>query len=155
MVSRRVPLDTVAPLPFADGFVYGEGPRWHDGRLWFSDEPAGCVYSADHNGTLVVETEIPKASGLGWLSDETLLVSTLFDARLYQVDSSGQIAATVDLGDLGLTTNDLLVTAEGRTLPGHRRHHPRHSSARRLDGPHHGGARRRAGMRVALSRCRR
>ncbi|SEB16731.1 MULTISPECIES: hypothetical protein [unclassified Mycobacterium] len=34
--------------------MYGEGPRWHDGRLWFSDVPAGRVYSAGETGDLTV-----------------------------------------------------------------------------------------------------
>ena len=25
------------PEPFIGGVDFGEGPRWHDGRLWFSD----------------------------------------------------------------------------------------------------------------------
>jgi hypothetical protein len=36
-------IEAVEPLPFIDGIVYGEGPRWHDGRLWFTDGPAGRV----------------------------------------------------------------------------------------------------------------
>ena len=28
-----------------DEIVFGESPRWHDGRLWFSDWGAGRVWS--------------------------------------------------------------------------------------------------------------
>jgi sugar lactone lactonase YvrE len=104
----------VEPLPFIDGFVYGEGPRWHDGRLWFSDGPAGKVYSAGEAGDVVVEAEVPHASGLGWLPDGTLLVSALFDARIYHVDEHGNIVATFDLGDVAASTNDLVVAPDGR-----------------------------------------
>ena len=72
--------EVVEALPFIDGIVYGEGPRWHGGRLWFSDGPAGKVYSADETGDLKVEAEVPHASGLGWLPDGTLVVSALMDA---------------------------------------------------------------------------
>ena len=30
-----------------DEIVFGESPRWHDGRLWFSDWGAGRVWSVD------------------------------------------------------------------------------------------------------------
>ena len=29
----------------AQGIYFGEGPRWHDGRLWFSDFHAHAVKS--------------------------------------------------------------------------------------------------------------
>ncbi|GAB3009507.1 hypothetical protein [Mycobacterium bourgelatii] len=72
--------------PFCDGIAYGEGPRWHGGRLWFTDGLAGRVYSADENGLLAVEAEVERASGLGWLGDGTLVVSALFAAKIYRVD---------------------------------------------------------------------
>ncbi len=105
----------VEPLPFIDGIVYGEGPRWHDGRLWFSDGPAGKVYSAGEAGDVAVEVEIPRASGLGWLPDGTLVVSALFDAKIYHIDAIGQVTATYDHSDLAFSTNDLLVAPDGRT----------------------------------------
>jgi sugar lactone lactonase YvrE len=107
-------VETVEPLPFIDGIVYGEGPRWHDGRLWFSDGPAGRVYSASETGDVAVEVEIPRASGLGWLPDGTLVVSALFDAKVYHVDAQGNVAATYDLSHLAWSTNDLVVGPHGR-----------------------------------------
>ncbi|CAM3045803.1 gluconolaconase [Mycobacterium intermedium] len=104
----------IAPLPFCDGIVYGEGPRWHGGRLWFTDGLAGRVYSADENGLLEVEAEAERASGLGWLADGTLVVSALFAARIYHIDAQGRIAATYDVGELAWSTNDLLIAADGR-----------------------------------------
>jgi sugar lactone lactonase YvrE len=106
--------EAVEPLPFIEGIVYGEGPRWHDGRLWFSDGPAGKVYSAGETGDLTVEAEIAHASGLGWLPDGTLVVSALFDAKVYHVDAQGNVAATYDLSHLAWSTNDLVVAPDGR-----------------------------------------
>jgi len=107
-------LEPVVALPFIDGIVYGEGPRWHDGRLWFSDGPANKVYSVGETGDLAVEVELERASGLGWLPDGTLVVSTLFDAKIHHVDAQGNVTATFDLSDLAFSTNDLLVAADGR-----------------------------------------
>jgi sugar lactone lactonase YvrE len=104
----------IEPLPFIDGITYGEGPRWHDGRLWFSDGPAGQVCSVDETGDVAVEVELEHASGLGWLPDGTLMVSTLLEAKIHHVDARGNVAATYDLSDIAWSTNDLLVSADGR-----------------------------------------
>jgi hypothetical protein len=58
------------------------------------------VYSAGEAGDLTVEAEVANASGLGWLPDGTLVVSTLFDAKIHHIDVQGDIAATVDLSDI-------------------------------------------------------
>ena len=107
-------IEAVEPLPFVDGIVYGEGPRWHNGRLWFTDGPAGYVYSAGEAGDLAVEAEVAHASGLGWLPDGTLVVSTLFDTKVHHVDIRGHVATTFDLSELANSTNDLLVAPDGR-----------------------------------------
>ena len=107
-------IEAVEPMPFTTGFVYGEGPRWHDDRLWFSDGPAGKVYSAGEAGDLRIEAEVERASGLGWLPDGTLVVSTLFDAKIHHVDAQGNVAATYDVSHLAASTNDLVVAPDGR-----------------------------------------
>ena len=33
------------------GIDFGEGPRWHDGRLWFSDFYRHGVFTLDADGT--------------------------------------------------------------------------------------------------------
>jgi hypothetical protein len=45
----------VEAQPFIDGIVYGEGPRWHEGRLWFTDGFAGKGYSVGEVGDVTVE----------------------------------------------------------------------------------------------------
>ncbi len=107
-------VEAVEPQPFIDGIVYGEGPRWHNGRLWFTDGPAGKVYSAGESGELAVEAQVDHASGLGWRPDGTLVVSALFDAKIHHVDPRGNVVSTFDLSDIAWSTNDLLVTPGGR-----------------------------------------
>jgi sugar lactone lactonase YvrE len=34
-----------------DGIVFGESPRWHDGRLWFSDWGANQVIALGIDGS--------------------------------------------------------------------------------------------------------
>ncbi|WP_273736223.1 SMP-30/gluconolactonase/LRE family protein [Mycolicibacterium septicum] len=108
-------VEALAAVPFVDGIVYGEGPRWHGDRLWFTDGLAGRVYSAGAAGDLAVEVELARASGLGWLPDGTLVVSTLFAAQLHHADARGNVTATYDVSDLAWSTNDLLVAPDGRT----------------------------------------
>ncbi len=107
-------MQAIQPLPFVDGIIYGEGPRWHNGRLWFSDGPASQVCSVGETGDVAVEVELEHASGLGWLPDGTLVVSTLFEAKIHYVDRQGRVAATLDLGDRAWSTNDLVVCPDGR-----------------------------------------
>ena len=64
-------VEAIEPVPFIDGIVYSEGPRWHNDRLWFSDGPAGRVCSAGESGDVAVDAEVEHASGLGWLPDGT------------------------------------------------------------------------------------
>jgi sugar lactone lactonase YvrE len=96
----------------AEGFVFGEGPRWHDGRLWFSDPAGGQVLALDPDGALkvVVRTEHP--SGLGWLPDGTLLVSVLFSPRILRVDD-GEVSVAHELGEHCWATNDMVVGQGG------------------------------------------
>jgi sugar lactone lactonase YvrE len=107
-------VEAIEPLPFIDGIVYGEGPRWHNGRLWFSDGPASRVCSVGETGDVAVEVELEHTSGLGWLPDGTLVVSTLFEAKIHHVDARGHVAATYDLSDVTWSTNDVVVAPDGR-----------------------------------------
>lgn len=106
--------EVIQAVPFIDGIVYGEGPRWHNDRLWFSDGPAGRVCSVGEIGEIAVEAEVDHASGLGWLPDGTLVVSALFAAEIYHVDAEGRVSATYDISDFAWSTNDLFVAPDGR-----------------------------------------
>jgi sugar lactone lactonase YvrE len=49
-----------------DGLAMPEGPRWHDGRLWFCNWGAGEIIAVDADGN----TELhPGRDGLGWSID--------------------------------------------------------------------------------------
>ena len=40
----------VAPRVLLEGIAFPESPRWHDGRLWFSDWLAHEVIALDPDG---------------------------------------------------------------------------------------------------------
>ena len=68
------------PEPFVGGIDFGEGPRWHDGRLWFSDFYQHAVKAASLDGTVEVVLEMSgQPSGLGWLPDGDLLLVSMLD----------------------------------------------------------------------------
>src|SRR5690606_25507896 len=59
---------SIEPELLLDDLVFPEGPRWHDGRLWFSDMHAHEVVAVDEHGKRETIVEVPGSpSGLGWL----------------------------------------------------------------------------------------
>ena len=70
----------------AEGIYFGEGPRWHEGRLWFSDFYAHAVKSVSLDGDVRTEFEIDdQPSGLGWLPDGSMLISDEEQGAIYRV----------------------------------------------------------------------
>ena len=103
-----------------DGLHFPEGPRWREGRLWFSDMHALAVQRVDPSGRLDRVVEVPgRPSGLGWLPDGTLLIVSMTDRRLLRLEADGSLAEHADLS--GVAThdcNDMLVDARGRAYVG-------------------------------------
>jgi len=104
---------------FADGFVFLEGPRWHQGKLWFSDMWGFKVYTLTEAGERAVVCEVPqRPSGLGFLPDGTLLVVSMADRKLLKL-AGGKLAVHADLATLaGGDVNDSVTDARGRTYVG-------------------------------------
>lgn len=102
-----------------DGLGFPESPRWHEGRLWFSDQHLDRVMAVDLRGELEVIAEVPGSpSGLGWLPDGRLLIVSMKDKRLLRLDPQGLVVAA-DLGQLAThTCNDMIVDHEGNAFIG-------------------------------------
>jgi sugar lactone lactonase YvrE len=102
-------------------YSFLEGPRWHDGRIWFSDFYTHQVVSADeHGGELRVEAQVPaQPSGLGWLPDGRLLIVSMRDHRVLRRESDGELAVHADLSEhAGGLLNDMVVDSGGRAWVG-------------------------------------
>ncbi len=101
------------------GLHFGEGPRWHDGRLWFSDFYDHAVKSVDASGLVRTELELDdQPSGLGWLPDGRLLVVAMHRRQLLRTDPDG-IKLHADLAAVAAYhTNDMVVDAQGRAYVG-------------------------------------
>jgi sugar lactone lactonase YvrE len=104
----------------ADGFHFGEGPRWHQDRLWFSDFYSKTIRSVDLAGDHRIELELDdQPSGLGWMPDGSLLFVSMRKRQVWRRWPDGRLALHADLA--GLTAhlcNDMVVDAEGRAYVG-------------------------------------
>ena len=95
------------------GLVMGEVPRWHGGRLWFSDMGAGEVLAADLTGKSEVVARV-RTLGLGFLPSGRLLIVSGGDGRILRREPDGSLATYADLTPLARTFwNDLVVDGRG------------------------------------------
>ena len=103
----------------ADGIVFGEGPRWHAGRLFFSDIRDHAVKSVAPGGKVETVVRLPgDPSGLGWLPDGRMLVVSMEDHRLLRLDPTGLVEVADLTPHCGGRANDMVVDARGRAYVG-------------------------------------
>lgn len=103
-----------------DGLAFGEGPRWRDGKLWYSDMHRGVVETVTLDGERAQICEVQNdPSGLGFLPDGRLLVVSMRDRRLLRLEPDGSLVEHANLWDLAsFHLNDMVVTASGRAYVG-------------------------------------
>lgn len=109
-----------APELLVDGIYFGEGPRWREGRLWFSDFYAHKVLSVSLAGDLRTELEIDdRPSGLGWMPDGSLLVVSMTKRQVLRRWPDGRITLHADVNSIAtFHCNDMVVDAAGRAYVG-------------------------------------
>ena len=102
------------------GIYFGEGPRWRDGRLWFSDFYAHAVKSVSLAGDLRTEFEIDdRPSGLGWMPDGSLLVVSMTKRQVLRRTPDGKISVHADLSHIAaFHCNDMVVDSAGGAYVG-------------------------------------
>jgi sugar lactone lactonase YvrE len=98
-----------------DGISFGESPRWHDGRLWFSDWAANQVIALDPDGGHEVVVSVPSfPMCIDFLPDGRLLVVDSAQRRLLRREPDGSMVSHADLGSLSQKPwNDIVVNAHG------------------------------------------
>lgn len=103
----------------AHGFCFGEGPRWFEGLLWFSDMLGEAVHTVTLSGsmtTLPVPGHSP--SGLGFRPDGTLLIVSTQDRHVLRYDGD-TVELLADLSDLApAALGDMVVDEQGRAYVG-------------------------------------
>ncbi|SEG92749.1 Sugar lactone lactonase YvrE [Thermomonospora echinospora] len=109
----------------ATGFSWTECPRWHEGRLVFSDMYNRRILSLPpEGGTLETLVDLSERTGLdgadivtvgtGFLPDGRLLVNSMFEKVVLVVDG-GEVSVYADLRELAVgPINDMVVDAAGR-----------------------------------------
>jgi len=92
-----------------------ESPRWHDGRLWFSDWIAGEIIAVDPAGNSEVITGVPSFPFcFDWLSDGRLLIVSGGDGRLLRRERDGSLVTHSDLHGLSrYPWNEIVVDSRG------------------------------------------
>jgi len=107
------------PEPLAKGFCFGEGPRWFEGLLWFSDMLGEAVHTVDMRGSL---TTLPLPghfpSGLGFRPDGSLLIASTEDRQVLRYD--GETVVTIaDLAHVSpANLGDMVIDDAGRAYIG-------------------------------------
>jgi sugar lactone lactonase YvrE len=98
------------------GYGLVESPRWHDGRLWFSDWTGGRIVAVDDAGSTEVMVEhqsLPMC--FDFLPDGRLVLVSNQARALLTLETDGTLATYADLtaiSDLGC--NDIVVDGRGR-----------------------------------------
>ena len=103
-----------------EGLYFGEGPRWRDGHLWYSDFYDHAVHRMDETGGDERVLEVAaQPSGLGWLPDGRMLVVAMKTRQVLRWDADLSLAIHADLADHEpFMCNDMVVDSEGRAYVG-------------------------------------
>jgi sugar lactone lactonase YvrE len=105
--------------PLANDFCFGEGPRWFEGLLWFSDMLGAAVHTVNLQGartTLPVPGHAP--SGLGFRPDGSLLIASTQKRLVLRYDGEA-VTILVDLSDLvPADLGDMVIDDLGRAYVG-------------------------------------
>jgi sugar lactone lactonase YvrE len=104
-----------------DGVDFGEGPRWRDGTLWYSDFFQRAIYRVTPEGerTAVFSDLDDRPSGLGWLPDGTLLAVFMTSRRIMRDGGDGTLVEHADLATVAAWhCNDMVVAANGDAYVG-------------------------------------
>ena len=112
---------TPTPTVLLEGLAFPEGPRWRDGRLWFSEFVQRTVSTVTLAGTTEIVLRLEDSpSGLGFLPDGTPIVVSMHQRQLLRiVDGHAELHA--DLGDVpGDFLNDMVVDGSGNAYVGTR-----------------------------------
>jgi sugar lactone lactonase YvrE len=99
------------------GLAIGESPRWHAGRLWFSNWGTREIVAVDLQGHSEVMARVPTTIpfSIDWLPDGRLLVVSGPEARLLRREPDGSLVTHADLSRFARGWNEIVVDGRGNT----------------------------------------
>ncbi len=99
------------------GLGFGESPRWHEGRLWFSNWGKQEVVAVDLNGKSEVVVRMPTPTFpfcIDWLPDGRLLIVSGRERLLLRQEPDGSLVTHADLRQLAeQNCNEIVVDGRG------------------------------------------
>ena len=115
-----MPSETLTAEPFLSGLFFGECPRWHEGRLWYSDFFDHAVFSVSPQGERRTEVAFDgEPAGLGWLPDGRLLIASRLERRIVRREPDGTLVPHGDLTPWATWhANDMVVASNGQAYAG-------------------------------------
>lgn len=108
------------PQTLMTGIAFGESPRWHEDRLWFSDWGAQEIVAVDLQGRSEVKVRMPSSPfSIDWLPDGRLLIISAGDGLLLRQEPDGSLVTHADLNHLSeFPWNDIVVDGRGNAYIG-------------------------------------
>lgn len=103
------------PQTLMTGIAFGESPRWHDGRLWFSDWGTQEIVAVDLEGRSEVIVRMPSSPfSIDWLRDGRLLIVSGPEGALLRREPDGSLVTHAELSGLSAHPwNDIVVDGRG------------------------------------------
>jgi sugar lactone lactonase YvrE len=98
------------------GLAFGESPRWHEGRLWFSNWGTQEVVAVDLEGRSEVAARVPTSIPfcIDWLPDGRLLVVSGREGLVLRQEPDGALVTHADLRGLSdHAWNEIVVDGRG------------------------------------------
>ena len=113
MASKQVSPPELKTL--MTGLAMGESPRWHEGRVWFSDWGAHQVVALDPDGGHEVVVSVPSfPMCIDFLPDGRLLVVDSAERRLLRREPDGSMVTHAELAPVSdKPWNDVVVGPDG------------------------------------------
>ena len=103
------------PRTLLSGITFGESPRWHDDRLWFSDWGTQEVVAVDLEGEREVIVGVPSSPfSIDWLPDGRPLIVSGPEGILLRREPDGSLVTHADLSSLSdHPWNEIVVDGRG------------------------------------------
>ena len=106
---------TISSRLLATGLEFGEGPRFHEGKLYLSDMLGRKIYTIDDSGAKDVLLEVEQQpNGMCFLPDGSLIYTSMFDCKLYRY-ADGKTRLFADLSSVMTGyPGDMVIDRAGR-----------------------------------------